>query len=338
MYIAVTGEGNKLSKLSRLGYQPKHEAEAIEISDVVVVKTDFDDVFPFNQFKDYTDQYKNQFVEIPSMFIKLDVNDKLQIIGRSVHDSFVEGSFKTRAFRISKYQGSKKDGRVASIPNQDILTNITIGNYRELCRANGSGYQQFDWMARFIIQTLMTIEFADTNIQNIFEGPTDNDWKVGTGLTDKIDYHTGYELETKSFKWRGIENIFGNVWQMVDGIQNQHGIIKATNDPDNYSNSGEGYTEVGNFSHEPSGFISKHSKTVLDGLCLPSEFAANGKTHYADYAWMFHWDRETTYFVHGGSWDYASDAGLWHWNSDWDGTDAYSSAGGRLLQYIPIEG
>jgi len=103
----------------------------------------------------------------------------------------------------------------------------------------GTGFRQLDYYLHSAVQLLYLVEYADFNSQTMIGGGRSNltgggwtaDSYIGlTGLsipdgngTNSVMSGTLYDIDgtgyaTDYMTYRGIENLFGNVWKMVDGI------------------------------------------------------------------------------------------------------------------------
>lgn len=210
---------------------------------------------------------------------------------------------------VSCYEGCSKTNNCFSITGVAPLTNLTKSEYITLYES--TGMQSYDITTFMMLQKLMTIEFADRNLQKFMGGVTylpygyigdvdDTITAIGTntvtvpldsrktalwvgerikfatqdvsdetyaryitnlsygqsdvtitysgsdlsgtinvgdafngcpqktGLTDSLDYHTGrtnyasgntYENYVNPFRYRYIENVYGNMWKDIAGIK-----------------------------------------------------------------------------------------------------------------------
>ena len=213
---------------------------------------------------------------------------------------------------------------------------------RAAARANGAGYQQYDFLIDAIIKQLWVIEFATTNCQSIMAGFTNsaNAAAVQTGRTNGVKTPSGSETDnttgTFACKYRGIENPWGNIWTNVDGIRFDVEKVYLCTDPLLYESEsaiGAGYEYVGN-RDTVEGYtriISMFSKYPLLGYTtIASGGSAN--TYYCDY---HHYNAGGQILFVGGWWLLGAHAGLWYWYGDYAVGNANASIGGRLC-YKPL--
>ena len=66
---------------------------------------------------------------------------------------------------VGKYEGSGSASKVFSKSGATVLVNITCDSFRNGCKANGDGYQQYDFLIDLIIKELWLVEMKTTNSQ-----------------------------------------------------------------------------------------------------------------------------------------------------------------------------
>ena len=217
---------------------------------------------------------------------------------------------------------------------------------RTACKAQGEGYQQYDFLIDAIIKELFLIEFATTNSQSIMRGWTDgNSAALQTGHTDNVktpsgSWNTNHEEGDTACntdghhacKYRGIENPWGNVWKWVDGITFSGNKVYICLDPTKYKSEDTNppYVYMGD-RNTGSGYIKKveqFDKFPLLGYA--TELGGGESIHYCDY----YWSGGTVMHV-GGAWDNGSRVGLWYWSGYYSASVADSNVGGRLC-YKPL--
>lgn len=313
------------------------------------ITSDFDNCYPWSNMQEVTDSSGNVFIKIPKFYSKVTKNTdgtyKHQISGTQ-HEGFttlfVDGKGNELDYiLVGKYEGSGSATRVYSKSNATVLVNITRGNFRTACRANGAGYQQYDFLIDAIIKELFMIEFATTNSQSIMQGWTngENTAALITGRTDAVLTPSGSpESNTDgkhACKYRGIENPFGNVWKWCDGINFDTEKIYVCEDPEHYADDKHDapYTYMGD-RVITDGYIktvTPFAKQPLLGFVTKVD--ANPATYYCDYTW--HNNGVSTALCYGGNWRTVAAAGLWSWSADITASYAFSNLGGRLC-YKPL--
>jgi hypothetical protein len=155
------------------------------------------------------------------------------------------------------------------------------------------------------------------------------------GKTDAVVASSGSYASNStgkhSFKYRGIENLWGNVWQFVDGlnITNRQGWI-AKNAADYASNVfAAPYEQLGYVNGGTDGYFKTAGYDAnFPFAALPTSIDAAHK-YYKDYYYQ-----GTGQLIArlGGSWYYSSYAGFSYWNLSSSSSFTYVAVGGRLLR------
>ena len=317
---------------------------------------------------------------------------------------------------VSCYEGCSKTNNCFSITGVAPLTNLTKSEYITLYES--TGMQSYDITTFMMLQKLMTIEFADRDLQkfmggitylpygyigdvddtitaigtntvtvpldsrktalwvgerikfttqdvsddtyaryitNISYGQSDvtitysgsdlsgtinvgdafNGCPQKTGLTDSLDYHTGrtnyasgntYENYVNPFRYRYIENVYGNMWKDIAGIKVMNldyyinyepnynvSITNASSDyfvpsykaplQDQYGEGGAGYIVA-------CGYDNNNHNTMLPVLCGTSN--GGGATKYFADAFYSKNESATTEYEAcvGGGWDHYQMSGV----------------------------
>jgi len=149
----------------------------------------------------------------------------------SMYDATAGGMTAKADIPTSIYAAGDK---MCSVAGQWAKTNETRTEYRAMALARGTGFRQLDYYLHSAVQLLYLIEYADFNSQveigmgrsELSDGGWTADSYIGfTGLsvsdgngTNSVSNGTTIGYLTDYMTYRGIENIFGNVWKMLDGI------------------------------------------------------------------------------------------------------------------------
>lgn len=312
------------------------------------ITSDFDNCYPWSDMQEVTDASGNVFIKIPKFYSKITKNSdgtyKHQISGiryEGFSTLFVDGKGNELDYvLVGKYEGSGSASRVYSKSGATVLVNITRGNFRIGCKANGKGYQQYDFMIDAIIKELFMIEFATTNSQSVMQGYTNsNVAAIATGRTNMVLTPSGSpESNTDgkhACKYRGIENPFGNVWKWCDGINFDIEKIYVCENPEHYADDKHDapYTYMGDrlMSEGYLKEVTPFAKNPLLGYV--TAIGAGSTTYYSDYYYV---DNAGTVLYCGGYWSYGALAGIWHWGGNYTASSSDSYVGGRLC-YKPIQ-
>lgn len=306
------------------------------------IKSDFDRCYPWSDMHEVVDDFGNVFIRIPKFYSRITKNPngtyKHQISGyryEGFSTLFVDGKGNEIDYvLVGKYEASGSSAKAESKSGATVLVNVTLPQMREACKANGEGYQQYDFLIDAIIKELWLIEMATTNCQSIMYGYANgNSAAITTGRTDGVKTASGSEVSNTdgkhACKYRGIENPWGNVYKWCDGITfNSDNDIYICLDPTHYvsENKAAPYFYVGKRPGS-SGYIKEI--TYFDKFPLlgyASNQSGNDATHYCDYNVAY---GGTVLYV-GGDWNYATNAGLWFWNGYYSASGSNSGVGGRL--------
>ena len=312
------------------------------------ITSDFDRCYPWSDMQEVTDEHSNVFIKIPKFYAKITKNTdgtfKHQISGvryEGFSTLFIDGAGNEIDYiLVGKYEGSGTASRIYSKSGATVLVNITLGNFRTGCKANGAGYQQYDFLIDLIIKELWLVEMKTTHTQSVMAGFTagSNSAAITTGHTDAVKTPSGSEVSNTdgqhACKYRGIENLWGNVYTFCDGISFASEKIYICTDPTKYA---AGKTAAPYVYHGNRPTTSHWIKTVapLDRNPL-IQFATatdgSSSTYFADYVY---YSSSGTILLVGGAWGYDPYAGLWNWDGNFSASSASALVGGRLC-YKPL--
>ena len=231
---------------------------------------------------------------------------------------------------------------------------VDLGSFRTLAGNIGTGWGQINVWTLFALQLLYYIEYADADSQTTIGRGIVN--KVtGTGFAgeltgvDGIDANlatngTGIGTGTSGLTpiaYRGIENLWGNIWKFIDGYNAVDGDVAATDVKYRLINrdgsgtfadllAGEDYKESSNLTNPADGYI----KNIVWQDLLKYAFIGSDTTGN-DHQWLYdrfyvHNTLETNILLFGGGWPYGSKAGVVFLNSLHVGTVSARDIGGRL--------
>lgn len=321
------------------------------------VASDFDNCYPWSEMQEVTDKEGNVFIKIPKFYSKVTKNSdgtyKHQISGvrySGFTTLFVDGQGNELDYvLVGKYEASGSSAKAFSKSGATVLVSITLPNMRTACKANGRGYQQYDFLIDAILKELFMIEFATTNSQSIMQGYTasSNTAALTTGHTDSVKTPSGSANNghdenctacntdgKHACKYRGIENPWGNVWKWCDGITFVTEKVYICLDPEKYvsENTDMPYIYMGDRPTTNGYLKSIEYFDKFPALGYAKEVSGGSTTYYADY---HYYSASGTVLYCGGCWYSGADAGLWAWVGDGSASDAFSNVGGRLC-YKPL--
>ena len=305
------------------------------------IHSDFDNCYPWSDMQEVIDAENNVFIKIPKFYSMVTKNAngtyKHQISGvryDGFTTLFVDGEGNELDYiLVGKYEGSGSASKVFSKSGATVLVNITCDSFRNGCKANGDGYQQYDFLIDLIIKELWLVEMKTTNSQAIMYGYANgNSAAVATGRTDAVKTPSGSEESNTdgkhACKYRGIENLWGNTFTWCDGISFNGDKVYVCTDPKSYAagKTASPYVYHGDRA-AGYGYIKKVAPLKRHPLIQYATEASGGSTttYFCDYAYS-----GGSVLAVGGNWNNTTNAGLWYWNGNYTPSNANSNIGGRI--------
>lgn len=318
------------------------------------VQNDFDNIYPWSDIISYNYDVRGQKINayygdptfkfdgsngdvltrIPEFYWKRYRDSEYEYI--LISKNKVAGYVKSEEFSVGRYTMSGSSSRVYSRSGQAPFTNTTITNFRTYARNLGAGFGQMDWHY-FILQMLYLVEYADFNSQSkLGLGYTNSSHTapVNSGGCDFLGMKSGSPdgTDNTSVIYRGIEDIFGNIWQFIDGINIKDYITYICYDSDKYAvdTFSGSYKAVGYTNASVNAFASKLGYDSANPMvAMTTEAVGSSDTNMCDYYYQNSGNRIARV---GGAWAHSMGAGLWCWNVSNDSSDAWADIGARLLK------
>lgn len=131
--------------------------------------------------------------------------------------------------------------------------------------------------------------------------------------------------------YRGVENLFANIWQFVDGINIKDNLAYICKDHSQYAS--DKFTDP----YKPLAYTNCKTNGNPKTLGLdvdepffrfPTEIGGGTSTYMCDYYWQSTGNRVA---LVGGSFNIGAHDGLWYWALDYASSIAYWSIGCRVL-------
>lgn len=132
--------------------------------------------------------------------------------------------------------------------------------------------------------------------------------------------------------YRGLENIFGNVWQFVDGINIKDYVAYVCYNPENYAiDKFDGdYKAVGYVNANKEGWGKTLGHDANHPLItLTTDVGGSSSNYLSDYYYTNSGNRIVRV---GGHWTDGTRAGLWYWSCRSDASITTYNIGSRLLK------
>ena len=211
-----------------------------------------------------SDTHVNVFTKIPQFWYKrwIDEDDFEHI---QIADYAAEGFLESKEFAIARYsyEGSTSAPRSCSglAPLVGTTVSITGQSFQAGAKSLGDNVCLFDWRAVGAIQLLYLVEYADNNSQDTLGKGISRGSRSNSGQLDSLGMKSGClnNDAAHSVMYRGIEDIFGNVYQLIDGVNINNYQAYVCTDPTKYEfekYDGD-YVQVGYVNNSSSGYISK---------------------------------------------------------------------------------
>lgn len=210
-----------------------------------------------------------------------------------------------------KYIGKYHIGsQIVSKSGVSPLVDYSRSWFRTGTKNRDSKFHLYDFATYCAIIFLYIVEFADWDCQKKIGSGITNDSMHSNGDTDNMKYHTGRTNDwagdaQNPVQYRWIENLWGNVYQFIDGFNANGTTAYYCVDPSKYADdTATGYTNIGTLP--ASGWIK--DLTVTDnGLLIPKTSGGSGTTYVPDYVNSSSGWRVLSV---GGYWSSGANAGL----------------------------
>ena len=285
------------------------------------VQNDFDNAEIYSEMKEITDHLGNSFILIPKFYIKKVVNGNTRewYISKEKKDEsyylpacFVDED--TNAIHsyilFGKFPAQNVEDKAVSKRGYLGALRANITESRRLALNNNdvnhTGYQLVDVHMLDAIKALFYIEFATINSQSIMMGISASAY-YPTGVTDYVKASSGsidsLTDNTMPMKYRGIENLWGYMWEYYDGVnvQNASQKIFVNKNAKLYTSEiSEGYEEIGYTRGTSGGWIKNLGWDPNYPFAeFPVEVGASESTGYYDYYYTDGANTIKNYFATG---------------------------------------
>lgn len=228
-------------------------------------------------------------------------------------------------------------------PASGLTQSLTRANTRSLCTNRGTGWQLHNIFALAVTQWLILIEYASFDCQSKIgkgvsnftdDGSTNMALVTGAtaGLGNGSGIPDGGEDGKCSVSYRGEENLWGNIWTWLDGINHYakdadtdtvfvkgYGTMKDNTFSDGYSTldagvvRGYGYLSAFGYNEE------------FDYLFLPAEHNGASNSPIGDYIWNNTTSLGFLVTELGGFWHSGSCCGAWYLSLSYASSHRYRS-------------
>lgn len=233
-------------------------------------------------------------------------------------------------------------------PASGLSQVLTRANARKLANNRGAGWQLSNIFSLSATQWLILVEYASFDAQtkigkgvSNFTDDGSTNMALVTGATAGIGNGSGIPDGGTdgqcSVSYRGEENLWGNIWTWLDGINIYNTATESTVYVKEFGamvdDTVNGYTALGFSAKNGAGYISAFGiDTDLAEVFIPVALSGSSTLPVGDYFWNQNTGCRVARL--GGTWDSGSHCGAWclSWNST--SSYRYRDVGGRLL-YVP---
>ena len=269
------------------------------------------------------------------------------ISGFKLHPAFIRAGVEKDYILMGAYKASfgrnqaNTADALASVSGVFPAVSQNIGQFRTLAEGRGTKWTQADALTRNAVALLYLVEYADTDSQSaIGAGVTDSTAAIASGGCDYLNGASGNavgDVGTVSVSYRGLEDLWGNVWEFVDGIN----IKRSEKQPyiaDDNSNFVDNtftgvYTSSGITLPSGNGYVKDFACSAkADWLLMPTTVGGGYNTYIPDYYYQNWGNSADKVALVGGRCAHGGAAGLFSWSVDDTSSDAYLTVGARVLQ------
>lgn len=245
----------------------------------------------------------NVMVEIPKHYIKVETVGNVdsfsisltQEPGYVLDPSFMKWNgtemveVPYRYFRA--YEGFVSGGKLLSVSGVTPTRSQTIATFRTQAMANGTGWHLTDWNLLNTIKRLCYIEFCDFIVTKYLGNGNDtgSDYGITTGQSKALGNRSSNSTHNdKYMSYRGIENMYADIWEFVDGINinNYQAYINqkwSTFASDVFTGD---YVSKGTLiAAGASNSLIKRCNVSADGGFIPTTIGGSTTTFYGDALW-----------------------------------------------------
>lgn len=283
-------------------------------------------------------------VKIPKFYFKRYMEGNTEHIkiatgpsdGFAIHPLFNHAGVEKDFAYIGAYKTSSNNKSVSGANPQVNQTRATM---RSNAKNKGAGWGLIDIAALSAIQMLFLVEYATNDSQKaIGRGYCDGSSALRSGTCDSVPGLTGRPAGTDGkvdVVYRGIEGLWGNVFEWIDGVNFFDWKIFVCNDQSKYADdTSSEYTELSYRRPNSNSYITKEGVDTKTNshVMLPVEASGGSETtHFCDYMYYGSGHRV---LASSGYWSYGSTCGLFYASCNYTSSYSNSPFGSRLL-YIP---
>lgn len=311
--------------------------------------SDFDNCYPWSDIARETLSTGDVMVKIPKFWFQryregniehIRIADK-NTAGFTLHPAFNHAGVEVDYIYVGAYKTSSNN---KSVSGASPTVSQTRATFRNNAKSKGAGWSLWDIAALSAIQMLMLVEFATNNMQSAigrgYCDKTSGGSAITVGSCNNVPNLTGRPSGTDGLVdvvWRGIEGLWGNVWEWVDGVNWNGGTYYVCNDPSKYADdTATNYTALSftGATNWSSSYITEEGLDTGNNahVMLPAAAGSGSESTFScDACWS---STSWRVFQHGGAWTNGSSCGLFTAPLYNASSSSNTGIGSRLL-YIP---
>ena len=202
------------------------------------------------------------------------------------------------------YEGCLDGNKWRSLSDKRSTLNINHADTRTYCKNNGIKYGMENWAKRWYILGLLMLvckgrDMSSTIGQGCWQQSSESH-AVSTGSMNSRGLFYGRSIYTEGVKCFGIENMWGNYWNCIDGVVSAGDalLFKGTAP---YNDAGSGYTSVSDWFTRNSWNTIINMMPVLNGAAMTA--IAGQYNHTIGWADGWYISHVANMFCYvGGSW------------------------------------
>ena len=254
-------------------------------------------------------------VEIPKFYYKHSMSgnvhsweiSEMPLSGYAVHPAFLKNGVEVDHRYFGAYEASSASSTMGSASGTTPAASKTRTTFRTEASARGTGWRQVEYYLHSAIQLLYLVEYQDFNSQEMIgEGRTtlsggswDTSSYIGISGKSNADGNGTNSNDSSTLggdaymTYRGIENWYGNMWEMRDGwtvndVSASQLIMYATNNEADFADTGSTNMTViydDTSPHASGGYISGLAD-ISNGF-IGNAMSGASNTYVGDYYWQY---------------------------------------------------
>ena len=252
-------------------------------------------------------------------------------------DYFLYGAFDGVGQRDSTYGTSYNTStdKLSSVAGSSYLptNSLTRATARTMATNRGTGWYSAGVKQTMAVLMLFAVEYGFNSSIAVGQGVVSASAATYAGQTTGNITSGTQDNKTTPVNWRGIENLWGNIFDLIDGLNVNERIPYFCNTYTFVDDTSTGYTQI-SFSLPSSNYITAFGyDSTNDWVLLPSESSstADPTGPIGDYV---HSNPGWRVASLGGRWDNVTAGGAFYWLCSSSSSSATESAGARLM-FIP---